>query len=114
MPVRVLEAESGAEALNLAEHRPDVIFLDLKMPKMPGIEVLRSLKANPATAAIPVVVVTSEVPPPDECAEIERTAQGVIEKRELSHDVLQAILSRTCGFGYEESMRESAAEVVEA
>jgi two-component system, response regulator len=38
---------------------PKVVLLDLKMPKVDGIEVLRRLKADPATQAIPVVVMTS-------------------------------------------------------
>jgi CheY-like chemotaxis protein len=109
MAVRVFEAEGGAEALELAGRRPDVIFLDLKMPKMSGIEVLRSLRSNPATAHIPVLVVTSEMPLPDERTEIERSAQGFIEKRDLNAGVLQQLLSQTCGFGYDGSTRKSAA-----
>ena len=60
----------GEEALNFffAENRsdasktipgPKVILLDLKLPKVDGMEVLRTLKSNPATKTIPVVVLTS-------------------------------------------------------
>lgn len=46
------------EGRNLAE-KPKVIFLDLKMPKVDGLEVLRQLKANDRTKGIPVVMMTS-------------------------------------------------------
>src|SRR3954451_22119615 len=38
---------------------PRLVMLDLKMPKVDGIEVLRALKSNPATRSVPVVVMTS-------------------------------------------------------
>jgi CheY-like chemotaxis protein len=79
-----------------------VIFLDLKMPHMPGVEVLRSLRSAPATAEVPVIIVTSELPGDDERAEIESAAQGLVEKRELTLETLQRVLSRTCGLGYDD------------
>jgi CheY-like chemotaxis protein len=56
----VLTAVDGAEALILAyEGHPDLILLDLMLPKLDGAAVLRTLKADPVTARIPVVVVTA-------------------------------------------------------
>ncbi len=54
-----LGASTGSEGLQKARlHKPDVVTLDLMMPGRDGFEVLRSLKADPATASIPVVLVS--------------------------------------------------------
>jgi CheY-like chemotaxis protein len=60
--VDVIEAPDGEAGLARAHaDRPDVIFLDLRMPGMGGAEVLARLKREPATAGIPVVIATSQV-----------------------------------------------------
>jgi CheY-like chemotaxis protein len=52
-------ARDGDEALLIAaEKLPDLILLDMMLPKMSGLEVLKALKKDPATQAIPVVVLT--------------------------------------------------------
>ncbi len=52
-------AGDGDEALLMADERhPDLILLDMMLPKMSGLEVLKALKKEPATEAIPVVVLT--------------------------------------------------------
>jgi two-component system response regulator len=67
---QVVAARDGAQALDFLfargeyEHRadaegPHVIFLDMKLPKVDGIEVLRQIKENERTRMIPVVMVTS-------------------------------------------------------
>jgi CheY-like chemotaxis protein len=56
----VICAEDGESALQLArEQRPDLILLDLLLPKMSGPEVLEHLKSNHATAQIPVIVLSA-------------------------------------------------------
>ena len=56
----VVEAADGAEALQrVAEAAPDVVLLDVGMPGMDGFEVCRRIKADPASAAIPVLLVTA-------------------------------------------------------
>jgi two-component system response regulator len=68
--------EDGAEALDFVfcrgkyatrelSHSPKVVLLDLKLPKVSGLEVLRALKQDEKTRAIPVVVVTSSREDPD-------------------------------------------------
>ena len=55
-----VEAMSGVECLRLVgEHRVDVILLDLMMPEMDGFQVCRVLKENPATAEIPIIMITA-------------------------------------------------------
>jgi CheY-like chemotaxis protein len=57
---QVSTAADGAEALKIAtESLPDVILLDMMLPKITGPNVLKALKANPATMNIPVIVLTS-------------------------------------------------------
>ncbi|MBV8528528.1 MAG: response regulator [Candidatus Dormibacteraeota bacterium] len=56
----VTVAGDGEQGLQQAAAvSPDLIFLDLRLPNMSGIEVLRRLRADPATSAIPVVIVTN-------------------------------------------------------
>jgi CheY-like chemotaxis protein len=56
---KVITASDGVEGLKVARSAlPDVILLDMMLPKMSGPDVLRELKADPATAHIPVLVLT--------------------------------------------------------
>jgi two-component system cell cycle response regulator DivK len=57
---QTLEALTGSAGLSLAaEHLPDVILMDIRLPDIDGIEALRRLKDGSATASIPVVALTS-------------------------------------------------------
>ena len=57
---RVNSALDGAEALaSVARDRPDLIMLDLNLPKIDGWEVCRRLKSDPATRAIPIIMLTA-------------------------------------------------------
>jgi PAS domain S-box-containing protein len=55
----VWEAATGSEALARAHEGPDVVMLDIKLPDIPGLEVCRRLKKDPATAGIPVLQMTA-------------------------------------------------------
>src|SRR5919197_241086 len=62
--VRLISAMRPQLGLDLAgEHHPDLVLLDLHLPDMPGQEVLARLRANPATAQVPVVVLTADAGP---------------------------------------------------
>jgi CheY-like chemotaxis protein len=56
----VLEAGSGHAALDVATREmPDLAILDVMMPDMTGLEVAQSLKRNPVTASIPIIVLSA-------------------------------------------------------
>lgn len=58
---RTLEAASGAEAMALAaDHLPDVILMDLRLPDMDGTDAARRLGDGPRTARIPVVALSAQ------------------------------------------------------
>jgi two-component system cell cycle response regulator DivK len=57
-----LEAGTAEDGIKLAtEHKPDLILMDIHLPGMNGIEALKVLRAEKATAAIPVIAVTASV-----------------------------------------------------
>ncbi len=79
--VRVMPAIQGSLGLDLArEHKPDLILLDLNLPDIPGEEVLRRLRSDLATAAIPVVVVSADAMPGRRQQMIHLGAQAYITK----------------------------------
>jgi two-component system, OmpR family, response regulator len=72
---------SGQEVLAcLPQTMPDVIILDLMMPGLDGLAVLERIKNNPATAAIPVILMTAKIDPEQIIDSKALGALGVIEK----------------------------------
>jgi CheY-like chemotaxis protein len=62
--IRMLDAHTGAEGIRLArEERPGLVLLDLRLPDLDGATVFQRLREDPATAEIPVVVVSGGVEP---------------------------------------------------
>ena len=60
LPCRLTTARDGLEAIDaIHREKPDLILLDVMMPKMSGFEVCRKLKADPATRDIVVIMVTA-------------------------------------------------------
>ena len=56
----VIMAKDGEEGLELIEkEQPDLVLLDIMMPKLSGFEMLERIKANPATRSVPVVILTN-------------------------------------------------------
>jgi two-component system cell cycle response regulator len=74
-------AASGPEALALAARwSPDVVLLDVMMPEMDGFETCRALKSNPATAHIPVVMVTALIDRAERVRGLEAGADDFLSK----------------------------------
>jgi two-component system response regulator len=76
LPNNLFHVEDGVEALDFLFARgryagrdineaPKVVLLDLKLPRVDGLEVLAAIRAEPRTQAIPVVIVTSSAEDPD-------------------------------------------------
>lgn len=90
----VVEAQGGYEGLRLArQSHPDVIFLDLAMPDIHGLEVLKMLKAIDETCAIPVILFTSQRPE-DIDERQSAAASALLLKNELSRESVAAVIRR--------------------
>lgn len=77
----LFEAGDGAEGVaKAAEHRPDLILMDIQMPVMDGYEATRRIKADPALNSIPIVAVTSYALSGDEAKTREAGCDAYIAK----------------------------------
>ena len=77
----VITANSGAQGLARAiEHQPDAILLDVMMPGMDGPTTFRELRKNPATASIPVLLLTAKVQASDQRRFADLGVQAILFK----------------------------------
>jgi phosphate regulon transcriptional regulator PhoB len=77
----VEEAADGAEALDRVTRRaPDLVMLDLMLPRMSGLELCRRLRSNPETARLPVIVVTAKSAEVDRVLGLEMGADDYVVK----------------------------------
>jgi twitching motility two-component system response regulator PilH len=91
----VIAAEDGEEALRLARAElPELILLDLIMPKIQGFEVLRTLKADPTTSGIPVIVMSNLSQDTDKQSTLNAGAIAYLVKANLSLTELAAAVDR--------------------
>ena len=89
---RVLTAATGDEGLILAKvERPDVILLDVMMPKMNGYETLKRLRDDQDTAEVPVIMVTARGTEHDIATAFRLGAVSHIEKPYETQDLLNKI-----------------------
>jgi CheY-like chemotaxis protein len=90
---RVAEADCGPAALSyLAENDPpDLIVLDVQMPDMDGWQTLRAIRADPRTAAVPVVMCTVKASPEDVARAEELGANGYVVKPFSLADLVDAV-----------------------
>ena len=81
----IVEASSGSEAIQrINEDRPDAVILDLLMPDITGIEVLRQLRKDSSTESLPILVYTSKTLSEGERSEIEAMNSSVVRKEDVS------------------------------
>jgi signal transduction histidine kinase/CheY-like chemotaxis protein len=88
-------ASSGREGLDLAiELRPDLVICDLLMPEIDGFEVVARLHENPATSAIPILILTAHELTESDKARLNGRVLGVVDKGESAARGLREWLSR--------------------
>jgi len=87
---RVATAEDGEHALALLEQEhPAAMVLDLMMPRVDGFEVLRAVRAQPATRDLPIIVVTAKDLTEEDRERLARNAERVIVKQAMTVDDLR-------------------------
>jgi two-component system chemotaxis response regulator CheY len=89
----VLEAGNGADALAVVQgNTPDMIFSDINMPKMDGLEFLRHLREVPAAKDVPVVMITTEGSQSRVIEALSLGAKGYIRKPFTPEQVKERVL----------------------
>jgi two-component system cell cycle response regulator DivK len=88
----IIQTRNGMEALGLARaHRPDLILMDIQLPKLSGTDATRQLRANPATANTPIIAITSFALSGDEQKAKEAGATAYLAKPYSPFDLLNLI-----------------------
>ena len=89
---RLIEAVDGELGVTVAvEQLPDLILMDLQMPKMSGLEATRKLRADPKTAKIPIIAVTSFALSGDDQKALEAGANAYLAKPYSPRELLGLI-----------------------
>ena len=89
---RLIEAPDGEAGMAMARaQRPDLILMDVQLPKISGIEATRALRAEPSTANTPIIAITSFALSGDEQKAREAGATAYIAKPYSPRDLLAKI-----------------------
>ncbi len=88
----VVTAKDGVEAITvLQDHRPDIILLDVEMPRMDGYEFARHVRNDPGVAGVPIIMVTSRVSEKHRARAIEIGVNDYLGKPYQERELLQAV-----------------------
>ena len=89
---RLIEAPDGESGMAVArEQRPDLILMDIQLPKVSGIEATRTLRGEPATADTPIIAITSFALSGDEQRAKDAGASAYLAKPYSPFDLLTMI-----------------------
>jgi CheY-like chemotaxis protein len=89
-PYEFVEADDGEESLALASRvRPDLVILDVMMPRRSGIEVLTEIRRDESLASTPVIVLTAQPESREEA--LQKGADRVIDKPFVPEDIISAV-----------------------
>jgi DNA-binding NarL/FixJ family response regulator len=106
------EAADGNEAVaRTREHKPDILLLDLAMPRVPGMEVLRELSSNGDGLRTKIIVLTAAVERLEIVQALQLGARGVVMKEAATQLLMKAI--RTVMIGQYWIGREAVGDIVE-
>ena len=90
--MRVITAKDGVEALEvLQDHNPDLVILDIEMPRMDGYEFAGHVRNNPDTASLPIIMVTSRTGEKHRARAIELGVNDYLGKPYQEPEMLEAI-----------------------
>ena len=90
---KVVEAMDGEEGVRMADQeRPDIILMDVQLPKLSGYEATLRIKANPALRDIPVIAVTSFALSGDDEKAMEAGCDDYIAKPFKPRDLLERVV----------------------
>ena len=96
---QVVAARDGSEALRMLARDPQIalVITDLDMPELDGLGLTRAIRADPARASLPVVIVTAQGSEEDQRGGIEAGADAYMVKRDFSQQALLASVERLIG-----------------
>ncbi|MEO6788806.1 MAG: response regulator [Chthoniobacteraceae bacterium] len=98
----VTSYENGQEALDgIAKDRPDLVLLDISLPKMDGNEVLRRIRADKETCELPVIALTAHAMAGDREKYLASGFDGYVTKPILEEEVLIATIQEVLECGKE-------------
>ena len=90
--MRVVTAKDGLEAIGvLQDHRPDIILLDIEMPRMDGYELAKHVRNNPDTEELPIIMITSRVGDKHRARAIEVGVNDYLGKPYQERELLEAV-----------------------